>query len=61
MSDGDLSGMELNGIEGKEAKGSSNNCVLKPWKSLRVLGQVLKALINVEKFQEVKWTVLILL
>lgn len=50
MSDGDLSGVELNGTGGKEAKESSNNCVLKPWKSLRILGQVLKSLINVEKF-----------
>lgn len=28
MSDGDLSGVELNGIGDKEAKESSNNCVL---------------------------------
>lgn len=41
MSDGDLSGVELNGIGDKEAKESSNNCVLKPWKLLRILGQVL--------------------
>lgn len=48
MSDSDLSGVELNGIGGKEAKESSNNCVLKPWKSQRILGQVHKSLINVK-------------
>lgn len=52
VSDCHSSGVELNGIRGKEPMEQSNNCVWKPWKSLRMLGHVLKSLTNMEKFRK---------